>query len=55
VAEQKRAANLNLAKKWLGELPGATILKTDLFEEANSGVDAIFSNSTLDHFSSEED
>jgi len=106
VAEQKRAANLNLAQKWLEERAGLTILKTDLFEEANSrdellsglpdsarligmdiaptmvlrartcakangarflatdvrqiglaseSVDAIFSNSTLDHFSSKEE
>lgn len=107
VAKQKRAAHLTLAHKWLEERAGLTILKTDLFEEANSGddevlsglpasarligmdiapmmvlrartctkangvrflatdvrriglasasVDAIFSNSTLDHFSSKEE
>ena len=106
VAEQKREVNLNLFQKWTDKTAAATILKTDLFEEANGedeilsglsdsacmigmdiapnmvlrakrlsgavnalflatdvreialatgSVDVIFSNSTLDHFSSRED
>ena len=106
VAEQKRLANLALLQKWVEALPTATILKTDLFEEANGrdellsglpasariigmdiaptmvsrakrrihskgahflgtdvrqiglasgSVDVVFSNSTLDHFQSEQE
>ena len=106
VAEQKRQANLALLQKWVEALPTATILKTDLFEEANGrdellsglpasariigmdiaptmvsrakrrihskgaqflgadvrqiglasgSVDVVFSNSTLDHFQSEQE
>jgi SAM-dependent methyltransferase len=105
VAAQKKAANLNLFRRWIKASRVGTILKTDLFEEANgsdevlsglsectcvigmdiapnmvarakrrytaanalflatdvqqialaSGViDVVFSNSTLDHFSSED-
>lgn len=41
VAAQKRAVNLSLLSRWTEEAEGGTLLKTDLFEEANGG-DEIF-------------
>ncbi len=42
VAEQKRVANLSLLHRWTSDARGGTLLKTDLFEEAN-GSDEIAS------------
>jgi SAM-dependent methyltransferase len=42
VAEQKRSVNLSLLSRWAAAAQTGTLLKTDLFEEAN-GRDEVFS------------
>jgi len=41
VAEQKRAVNLSLLRRWAPDTGAGTWLKTDLFEEANGGDEVL--------------
>jgi SAM-dependent methyltransferase len=41
VARQKRAKNLSLIRRWAEDRPYHTVLKTDLFEEANGEDDLL--------------
>ncbi len=43
VAEQKAATNRALVRRWAGSSRGGTVLKTDLFEEANGADDVLVS------------